>query len=101
VLLVLASDKVWKFSQTWIWLALLLYVVALGIVHAVHLPNLRRMNALAADLAAMGPPPSGAAAGPPPGPPPQAVELDQRGRTAAAIGTLLNLFVVVIVVLMV
>src|SRR5262249_9695726 len=27
------SDKFWKFSQTWIWLSLLLYVIALGISH--------------------------------------------------------------------
>src|SRR6266481_3555248 len=29
ILLVLASDKSWKFSQTWVWLSLLLYVIAI------------------------------------------------------------------------
>ena len=50
ILLVLASDKVWKFSQTWVWLALLVYLGAIGFVHAVHLPNLRRMETLQKEL---------------------------------------------------
>jgi uncharacterized membrane protein len=98
ILLVLQSDKVWKFSQAWISIALLLYVIALGIVHGAHLPNIRRMNALMGELAAMGPPPAGAAMS---GPPPQVAELEARGRRAAALGGALNLIVVVIVVLMV
>jgi uncharacterized membrane protein len=27
------SDKVWKFSQTWVWVALVVYIVGLGISH--------------------------------------------------------------------
>ena len=67
ILLVLASDKPWKFSQTWIWLALLLYVVAIGISHAILIPGHKKINALLAEME-QGPPPAG-------GPPPQAVEL--------------------------
>src|SRR5439155_26573064 len=79
ILLVLSSDKVWKFSQTWVWLALLIYLCAIGFVHAVHLPNLHRMEDLQKELVAMGPPPAGAA---PSGPPPQVHELEARGQRA-------------------
>jgi uncharacterized membrane protein len=97
ILLVLTSDDVWKFSQTWISLSFLLYFVALGLSHAVHLKNLRRMNELMAELAA------GPAAGPSTagGPPSQAVELEERGKQAALVGGILNLMVVIIVALMV
>jgi uncharacterized membrane protein len=96
IVLILVSDDAWKFSQTWISLSLLLYIVALGLVHAVHFPNLRRMNVVAAELGA-GPPPGGAGGGPPP----QVAELEARGKRAAAVGGVLNLLVVVIVFLMV
>ena len=46
ILLVLASHTAWKFSQTWIWLALLLYVVAIGISHAILIPGHKKINAL-------------------------------------------------------
>ena len=32
------SDSVWKFSQTWIWLALLIWVAMNGVLHAMLLP---------------------------------------------------------------
>ena len=83
--LILMSDDVWKFSQTWISISLLLYIVALGLSHGVHFPNLRRMNALAAELASGGPSPGGD------GPPPQVAELEKRGKKAAAVGMVLNL----------
>jgi uncharacterized membrane protein len=93
ILLVLASDKAWKFSQTWIWLALVVYVVAIGISHAVLIPGHKRINALLAEME-QGPPPAG-------GPPPQVVELQATGKKMAAAGMTLNLFVVVFLVLMV
>lgn len=96
ILLILVSDDVWKFSQAWISLALLLYIVAIGVVHAIHQPNLRKMGQLLAELAE-GPPP-GAAAG---GSPPQVAELESRGQRAALVGGLLNLNLVLILVLMI
>ncbi|MCU1463443.1 MAG: hypothetical protein JWO37_3518 [Acidimicrobiales bacterium] len=98
ILLVLASGKVWKFSQTWVWVSLLLYIGALGFVHAVHVPNLKRMRALMAELVAIGPPPAGAV---PTGPPPQVTELGACGQRAGINGMILNLALVAIVVLMV
>ncbi len=99
ILLVLTSDDVWKFSQTWISLSFLLYFVGLGLSHGVHFKNLRRMNELMAGLVA-GPAP-GAGGGVRSGPPPQVAELEERGKKAALIGGILNLIVVVIVALMV
>jgi uncharacterized membrane protein len=91
------SDKVFKFSQTWVWLSLVLYVVALGVSTGAHLPNLRRMTALQAELVAMGPPPQGSGGGPPA----QALELEERGKRAAQLGGFLNLMVLALLYLMV
>jgi hypothetical protein len=90
------GNHVYWFDQAWVSLALLLYIFAIGFSHGVHLPNLRKMNALMAELNAGGPPPAGAA-----GPPPQAVELEARGKRAAMTGATLNITVTVIVILMV
>ena len=98
ILMVFASGDVWDFGQTWVWLSLVLYVVALGISHGMHQPNLKRMGALMAELVAMGPPPAGAPAG---GPPPQVLELEARGKRAGMLGGVLNLFVLVLVALMI
>jgi uncharacterized membrane protein len=94
ILLVALSDKAWKFSQTWIWLALLLYVVAIGISHAVMIPGHKRINQLLAEME------SGPAGGTG-GAPPQAAEAQQVGQRLAAGGMALNLIVVVIIALMV
>lgn len=99
ILLVLVSDDVIKFSQLWISLSFLLYIAALGIVHAIHLPNIRAMNGLMAHLAS-GPAPGAGGSGPG-GPPPQVTELEQRGKKAATVGGILNLMLVAMVVLMI
>ena len=39
------SDEVWKFSQTWVWLALVVYVVALGISHGLLMPRVKKLLA--------------------------------------------------------
>ena len=91
ILLFLSGGHAYWFDQTWVWLALVLYIAALSISHALHLPNLRRMNAVMAELNVGGPPPPGAG-----GPPPQVAELEDRGKRAG-----INVIVTVIVVLMV
>lgn len=98
IVLVAMDDIVWSFSQLWIWLSIVLYVIALGISHGSQIPAAKRMNALAQELAAAGPPPAGAAAG---GPPPQVVEMEALGKRLGAGGAALNLILVVIVVLMI
>ena len=93
ILMVLASDKAYKFSQTWIWLALVLYVIAIGLSHAILIPGHKRVNALLAEMET-----TPATAG---GPPAQAAELEALGKRMAAAGATLNVFVVVFLVLMV
>ncbi len=95
IVLVLMSEDVFAFSQMWISLSLFLYIVAIGVLHGLHLPTVRRINRLLAELADVGP---GAAGG---GAPPQVAELDRLGARAGAVGGVLNLLAVVIVVLMV
>lgn len=40
------SDKLYKFSQTWVWLSLVLWIVGVGIVHAVVIPAEKKIMAL-------------------------------------------------------
>lgn len=96
ILLVLVSDEAWEFSQTWVWMAMALYIVSLGISHRLLLPNVKKMQELSREMIAAGPP-----SGPPTGPPPQAVEIEQRGKTVAACGATLNVLVVLILALMI
>lgn len=97
--LVLMSDGNWEFSQTWVWLSLVLYIIGIAVSHAVLIPAEKRMNALAAELVAAGPQPAGATAG---GPPPQVLEMEglEKKKLAPA-GAFLNLLVVIVVFLMV
>jgi hypothetical protein len=87
------SDSAWKFSQTWIWLAVVLYVIALGLSHGVMLPTVKRMGVLMHEVAA-GPPPAG-------GPPPQAAEMATLGQRMGVVGPILNVILIVILFLMV
>lgn len=95
--LVLLSDDVWEFSQTWIWLAMLVYLGALALSHGVMFPTLKRMRVLMGELAA-GPPPGAA---PTAGPPPQVAELEGLGKRLGIVGPILNLSLVAVVILMV
>ena len=97
IILIFLSEDVWDFSQAWISLSLLLYIVAVGIVHAAHLPNLRKLNALVAELGSGGARSAGAGGGPPP----QVDELKRRGQLAGVLGGVVNLLWVAIVFLMV
>ncbi len=93
------SDGVWEFSQTWVWLSLVLYMVGIAVSHGVLIPAEKRMNELATELVAAGTPPTGAAAG---GPPPQVAEMEQiEKKKLAPAGGFLNLLVVVIIGLMI
>jgi hypothetical protein len=92
-LLVLFSGDVIKFSQTWVWLAMLLFIIAIGISHGVMKPSAKRIIALQTEME-QGPPPAG-------GPPPQVVQMQETGKKLAAGGATLNLIVVVILALMI
>ena len=82
--LVLMSDDVYGFGQTWIWLSLVLYVIGLGVSHGLMTPSARRM------LAVMREHPGGAT--------PEMEALDRRMSIA---GGFLNALTVVLIVLMV
>jgi hypothetical protein len=93
------GERVYDFDQTWIWLTIVLFVVAIGLAHGVMFPTAKKMQGLMRELAAMRPPPAG---GPPPGgPPAQAVELAALGKRIAAGGATLNLLTIAMIGLMV
>ena len=71
----------------------MLYVIAIGISHAILIPGHKKINALLLEME-QGPPPAG-------GPPPQVAELEAIGKRMAAAGATLNVFVVVFLVLMI
>ena len=88
------SDDVWSFGDTWVILAIILYIVALGLVHGALRPRLRRMEGLMVELNAGGPPGAG-------GPPPQAVQLEETGKQVGMISGFLNIAVVAMLYLMI
>jgi hypothetical protein len=97
LLLVWLSDGQWTFSQTWVWLSIVLFVISLGVSHGFLLPRVRRMNALGEELAAGGPPPEGA----PGGPPPQVAMMEALGKQVGAASGVLHLMTLALLYLMV
>ncbi|HEX9682907.1 MAG TPA: hypothetical protein VGA13_07485 [Acidimicrobiales bacterium] len=77
VLLVVFSDDVFSFSDTWISIAFVLYFAGLANSHLFIKPIAKKMLALQEELAATSPPPAGEAPG---GPPPQVTELGALGK---------------------
>jgi uncharacterized membrane protein len=94
IALVMMSDQAWKFDSLWVSLAMLSYIVAIGIWHGTLIPNERRLNTLRRELAQM----DGELLD---GPPEQAVELADRTKRSAAMGAVLDLILVFIIYLMV
>jgi hypothetical protein len=93
ILLVLASDDVLKFSMTFIWLSLVLFVLALGISHSVLIPGHRKINALLLEME-QGPAPVG-------GPPPQVTQVQELGKRQGVAAMVLDLLLVIILCLMI
>jgi hypothetical protein len=81
------SDKQWKFSQTWIWLALVVYIVGLGISHGLLMPRVKKLIALMREV--VGGSPTAAA---------DATKLEPQ---IGGISMALNLVLVVVLVLMI
>jgi uncharacterized membrane protein len=96
IALVLMGDDVWDFGQTWVWLSIVLYLIAIGVSHGLLAPRVNRIIDIQRELVAGGPPPAGAA-----GPPPQVVEMEQIGKQIGMIGPILNVMLVVLLILMV
>lgn len=93
ILLVLVSDDAWGFGQTWIWVSMLLYVVAIGVSHGVAIPTHRQINALLLEMES-----AGGSAG---GAPPQVAQVEVLGKRAAVAGTTLHVITVALIALMI
>jgi uncharacterized membrane protein len=81
ILMVLHPDYPWDFSDTWVWLSIVLYVVALGNAHMNLRPSARRMIELTT------------------GPPTH--EVEQLGQKLKVAGTVNDMLAVALIVLMV
>jgi len=93
ILLVISSDSVFKFSMTFVWLSLVLFIIAIGLSHSILIPGHKKINALLLEME-QGPPPVG-------GPPPQVAQIQALGKKQAGTAMVLDLILVVILCLMV
>jgi uncharacterized membrane protein len=93
IVLVLIGDNVFDFGQTWIWLAMLLFLTSLAVSQLLLRPRVKRMQALMEEVIA-GPPPTG-------GPPPQVAEMEAVGKQIGMISPVLHVALVAILFLMV
>jgi hypothetical protein len=93
ILLVLVSDHGDSFSDTFVWLSLVLFVIAIGISHSVLIPGHKKINALLLEME-QGPSPVG-------GPPPQLTQIQAIGERQAGAAVVLDLLLVSILALMI
>ena len=84
----IGDTKVFEFSQTWVWLSIVLYIVGIGISHGVLWPSVKKMGTLMREMVAGGPPP-------------QAAQLQELGKKVGAAGAGLNVLLIVIIGLMI
>lgn len=89
----LVSMGDWPWSSLWVWLSLVIYVLALGLSHGVVMPTVKKMLTLQREMVAAGPPAGG--------PPPQAAELEAMGKRVGGVSMVLDLSLVAILVLMI
>lgn len=97
IALVLMSESA-DFDQTWIWLTIVAYTLAITISLGPTRATVRRMGALMSELNAMGRPPAGATTT---GPPPQVAELEALGKKVGAFGGVMGMLFLLSLVLMV
>ncbi|HEV2810225.1 MAG TPA: DUF2269 family protein [Acidimicrobiales bacterium] len=84
ILLVLLSDDTWKFSEAWISLSFLLYIVMVGLATGIQVPTIRKMVAMRSGS-------EGA----------QSLPMQALGKKAATVSAIVNVLWVVILFLMV
>jgi uncharacterized membrane protein len=88
IAMVLMSDGAWSFGDTWVWLAIVLFVAALGVSHGVLIPSLRatlREVRLSLEQKRA----------------PDTALLERLGRKSATAGPVLHLLLVALIVLMI
>ncbi len=95
ILLIVVGDP-WEFSDAWLSASMGLYLVGIGIAHAVLRPSSRRMAEVLREAESAGPPPEGGG-----GPPPHAAEMAQLGQKLGTFGMINDLLLAVILYLMV
>jgi hypothetical protein len=93
ILLVLASNDFLKFSDTFVWLSLVLFAIALGISHSLLIPGHKQINRLLLEME-QGPAPVG-------GPPPQVAQIQALGKRQGGAAMVLDLLLVAILCLMI
>ena len=84
LLVVLVSEDRWQFSQAWISLSFLLYIVMMGLATGIQVPAIRKMVAMRSGT-------EGA----------QSLEMQTLGKKAATVSAIVNVLWVVILFLMV
>ena len=87
------SDDTWDFGQAWIWVSIVLFVIAVGISHGVMRPRVHKMLELMRSVAGRGAPAGG--------PPPEAKEMGAVGQQIGVTGLALDVFLAVILILMI
>jgi len=87
------SDSVFKFSQSWVWISVILFIIGIGLSHGIMYPGAKRLRVLMEEMVS-GPPPAG-------GPPPQVAEIQTIGQRMGTVGPILDVILVVIIFLMV
>ena len=92
--LVAMSKSAFEFGDFWVATAMLSYIIALGLSHGMLIPNERRLNVLRRELADL----EGQTLD---GPPEQELELADRAKRSAVVGSALDLILVFIIFLMV
>ncbi len=86
------SDEAWSMSDLWVWLSLVIFIVALGVSHGLLVPRVKRLLATQRELVTT--PPSGAED-------PRVGVMGALGAQVGGLSMLLDLALVVIIVLMV
>src|SRR5690348_14090938 len=92
ILLVLSSNKGVSFSDTFVWLSLVLFAIALGISHSVLIPGHKQINRLLLEME-QGPAPVG-------GPLPQVAQIQALGQKQGGAAAVLDIILVAILALM-
>jgi uncharacterized membrane protein len=82
ILLIMMSDDLWQFSQAWISLSFLLYIVLMGLATGLQVPTLRKLVALRAEGG-------------------NASQVEALGKRAAAVGAVVNVLWILTLALMV
>lgn len=95
--LVFMSDGVWGFGQTWVWGALVLFVLALSLSLGVLEPATKKQERLLGELISGGSSPAAGSGGAPP----QVAALEANGKRMAMAGGMLHLALVAMLFLMI